>query len=183
MAERTRWQELVPLSSLVPSPKNPKLHSEGIQTSISRFGFIEPVVIDERTGQLISGHGRMEALQEAQGGGQGPPEGIEVQDGEWLVPVNRGWASKSDQEASAALVALNRYVELGGWDDQALADILQDLSAVPDGLEGIGYDQDEIAELLQTIPDFGAVDQDSQPRLDEAKRVICPQCGHEFSTR
>lgn len=155
VAERTRWQELVPLASLVPSPKNPKLHSEGIQTSISRFGFIEPVVIDERTGQLISGHGRMEALQEAQGAGQDPPEGIEVQAGEWLVPVNRGWASKNDQEASAALVALNRYVELGGWDDQALADILQDLSAVPDGLEGIGYDQDDLDQMLAALDEAG----------------------------
>lgn len=28
--------------------------------------------------------------------------------------------------------------------------------------------------------DFGPQDKDSQPRLDEKKKVTCPECGHEF---
>jgi len=30
-------------------------------------------------------------------------------------------------------------------------------------------------------PDFAPVDMSEQPRLDEKKRVTCPECGHEFA--
>ena len=30
-------------------------------------------------------------------------------------------------------------------------------------------------------PDFMPVDMSEQPRLDEKKRVTCPECGHEFA--
>jgi hypothetical protein len=30
-------------------------------------------------------------------------------------------------------------------------------------------------------PDFEPVDMSEQPRLDEKKRVTCPECGHEFA--
>lgn len=148
--------EYMPLSKLKSDPRNPKDHDIGeLMASISRFGFNDAVIIDERTQQLVSGHGRIEALRalEAQWkpleGGK-LPEGLKLEAGVWCVPVQRGWASKDDREASAFIVAANRLVELGGWVDPKLETILIDL-AQNDALEGIGYDAADVDALVASL--------------------------------
>jgi DNA modification methylase len=147
-----RRLELVPLDELERAPRNPKDHdAEGITASVKRFGYAEPVLIDERTGRLVAGHGRLDALAAMLGAGQAPPEGILERDGRWLVPVVRGWASRSDADAEAYLVASNRLTMAGGWDDQALGEVLADLAREPDGLVGVGYSDTEVAALLASL--------------------------------
>lgn len=145
--------ELLPLDSLVPNPRNPKLHANGnIEASINRFGMVEPVVVDRRTGFIISGHGRTETLRAMHDNGDPPPDGITVTaDGGWLVPVVTSWASTNDQEAAAALVALNQIGVLGGWDTRQLADILQSLTDDVDQFAVTGYTPADLALLLKTI--------------------------------
>lgn len=145
-----RWQEYLPLDDLQPNPANPKDHViEGIDGAMGRFGYIEPISIDERTGYLISGHGRRLSLLARRDAGTEPPEGVEVgDDGRWLVPVNRGWSSKDDGEARAALVALNRWVERGGWKRDELTDILESLSTSDDGLFGVGFESGDLNVML-----------------------------------
>ena len=43
-----------------------------------------------------------------------------------------GWSSRADTEAGAALIALNRTTELGGWVDEELIRLLTDLADQPD---------------------------------------------------
>ena len=44
------------LKKLRADPRNPKAHAaEAIEASVSRFGFVEPIVVDERTGFIASG--------------------------------------------------------------------------------------------------------------------------------
>jgi hypothetical protein len=149
MTTAARRLELVPLDELVPADRNPKLHDdEGIAASLDAFGFVEPVVLDERTGRLVVGHGRWEGLVAKRDGGAVPPEGIVVdKDGTWRVPVLRGWSSDSDDQAAAYLVAANRLTMAGGWDDEALAAVLEDLAA-SDMLDVTGFLLDDIAELI-----------------------------------
>ncbi|MEU8356488.1 hypothetical protein AB0C27_10810 [Nonomuraea sp. NPDC048882] len=46
------------------------------------------------------------------GESKSPPEGVKIgDDGVWLVPILRGWTSRSDAEAEAYLVAANRLTE------------------------------------------------------------------------
>ena len=53
--------EYVALADLKRHPRNPKDHDLGaISRSVNRFGFTAPVIIDERTGYLAAGHGRIE---------------------------------------------------------------------------------------------------------------------------
>lgn len=53
----------VPLAELREDPRNPKAHDHGaITASLERFSVIDPIVIDGRTGYIISGHGRRSAL-------------------------------------------------------------------------------------------------------------------------
>lgn len=136
--------EYVPLGALVRHEANPKAHDiDLVVASVRRFGFVDPVVIDERTGKLAAGHGRLTALERMRDHGDDPPAGIRREKGDWLVPQVTGWASASDSELDAALVALNRTTEAGGWDDRALLDILDRL------LEGVG-----VGALL-TDPPYG----------------------------
>lgn len=152
----SRQVEYLPLSELAENPKNPKNHElQTVGESISRFGMIDPIVRDERTGFLIAGHGRKNSLEALRNNGETPPEGVQVaEDGEWLVPVLTGWGSRSDTEANAALIALNRTTEIGGWDDEALAELLDELAEVEDGLEGVGYNDEELSELSERLEHF-----------------------------
>jgi ParB-like chromosome segregation protein Spo0J len=59
-----RWIDYVPLDEIAEAHRNPKLHDRrGIRASVTRFGFVEPITIDERTGRLVAGHGRLEQLR------------------------------------------------------------------------------------------------------------------------
>lgn len=146
-----RHIDYVPLSDVTEATRNPKGHDDIlIADSITTFGYIEPVQLDERTGRLIAGHGRLDNLRQMESKGGEPPDGIQVDDsGAWLLPVVRGWASRDDAHAEAALLTLNRGVERGGWNDAGVAAILQDLVEVEPGLVATaGYTDAELAILL-----------------------------------
>ncbi|MFE1270613.1 ParB N-terminal domain-containing protein [Streptomyces sp. NPDC058758] len=198
-----RYITYVPLTDLPADPANPKGHEiERVIASITDHGFVETVVADERTGMLIAGHGRREALIEMQIRGLPLPDGLLLDDdGGWLVPVTRGWASKDDRQARALLILLNRLPEAGGWLPGPLATILEDLAtADPDLLDSLCFTDDEMENLLrqvdpETLPqgpdgtsttdhddlysgDGGLADSGDD---DRATSTCCPACGHVFS--
>ena len=143
--------EYLSLSSLKPAKRNPKRHHiETVLASMLRFGYNVPMLLDERTGRLVAGHGRMEALKAAKASGQEPPDRIRVKDGHWLVPVIRGVAFTDDKEAEAYLLADNQTTIVGGWDDKELKEILASLEA-DGGLVGTGFEDlfQEQSELEQ----------------------------------
>ena len=87
----------LPLSRLARAPRNPKSHDlDVINDSIKRFGFVNRVVINEKTGRIVAGHGRIDTLQRAKTAGKQPPDRIFERDGDWFVPVLVGVAFASD---------------------------------------------------------------------------------------
>lgn len=180
-----RHIEYLPLAAIKPATKNPKAHDIGeITHSYKRNGFGEPPLLDERTGRLVAGHGRIETLVFLKKQGGDPPEGLRVDRGEWLVPVVRGWASKSDADAAAYLIGSNRLSELGGWDDPERDAMLVELSKLgEDALLGTGYDADDVDRILRDalpanaddvppIPDTSWVKRGDLFRLGE-HRLLC----------
>jgi len=153
MTDDQRRIEYLPLSQVRPASTNPKRHDkERIVRSVGRFGYVEPITMDERTGRLVAGHGRLDALAAMKSAGESPPSGIEVDDeGQWLVPVTRGWASRSDSEADAYLVASNQLVTAGGWDDDMLAELLSGVDQPTD----LGFDDSDLEGFLSRL---GATD-------------------------
>ena len=138
--------EYLPLADLARWPGNPKEHaSEAIAASISRFGFRDPLAIDETTGRLIAGHGRLSVLERAHASGQTAPQFVQVrEDGMWLIPVTRGGSFADESEASAYLIAHNRTSELGGWNEDLLAGMLGSLD---DSLRAVaGFDLDAFVQ-------------------------------------
>lgn len=155
--------EYLPLEGLAPDPRNPKNHDlVTLDQSVGRFGFVEPIVLDGRTQFILSGHGRVETLRAMQRRGEQPPEGIRLdKEGAWLAPVATGWSSRTDAEAAAALIAMNRTTELGGWVDESLLSLLEELSELgEEGFVGVGYGPHDIEDLTRYLDD-------SAPDLDE----------------
>lgn len=144
--------EYLPLDELMRWPGNPKEHAEGaIAASVQRFGFRDPLAIDEATGRLIAGHGRLTVLERAHAAGQDAPQFVQVrEDGMWLVPVTRGSRFESEAEASAYLIAHNRTTELGGWDDELLGTLLGTLD--DDLRAASGFDLDAFVQELTPEP-------------------------------
>ena len=147
--------EYSPLSEVLKWPRNPKRHDEPtLDASIERFGFNDPPTLDEGTGHLVEGHGRIESLERRKRSGAEPPGRVVVRkDGEWMVPIVRGVSFETELEAEAYLVAHNR-VGIDLWDDVVLAEVL---AAHEDSLEGLGFSSDDVAEILSGAPGFKTV--------------------------
>jgi DNA modification methylase len=164
MADGQMRIEYAPLESLRRHPRNPKLHSiDEIAASIDRHGFASPPIVDERTGLLAVGHGRLEALEARKRRGERPPDRVHLgAGGEWLVPVVRGVSFASDADLEAYLIGDNRLSELGGWDFEAQTTILADLAKVDDGLVGVGYDVSQVEAMVAEVNAglFHGVDED-----------------------
>lgn len=182
--------EYVRLDNVPPAFRNPKGHDKAhLRESIRVHGFADAGILDERTGRLVAGHGRTEELIDMRSDGERIPDGIMVdEDGMWLVPIQRGWASRNDAEAEAFIIRHNRLVEAGGWDDRMLAEMLHDVHAADaDLFDGMGVTSDELDKLLSTVdadrlgedpPDHDAGSVADMPA--RTRYVTCPSCYHEF---
>ena len=144
--------DYLPLDEMLSWPKNPKLHEvEQIEASMNRFGFTQPVMVDETSGRLVAGHGRLMTLKKIRDGGGSPPDRVKVDDsGAWLLPVLRGVGFANEEEGAAYVVADNRLSELGGWDDSLLAEILTTLRD-SNIIDGIGYSANDIDSLINSV--------------------------------
>jgi hypothetical protein len=138
---------------------------------------------------LVYGNGRTEALERMRREGKAPPRGIaKLQDGEWAVPVIFGVDAESRAAAVAFAVDHNNLTLLGGslgmsellaiWDEGRLLQILEE---TPDAGALLTSLQVADVEALLKGPAFEPVAEASQSRLDQKKKVACPECGHEFT--
>lgn len=153
MTTTSRRIEHLPLSAIPRAARNPKAHSlQPIRASIEKFGCTVAGVLDERTGRLVAGHGRLASLTAMQDDGVHPPEGVTADGDDWLVPIVRGWSSRSDAEAEAYLVADNRLSEVGGWDDRVLVEVLDEIADDnPDLLVLAGYSQTDLDDMIAAL--------------------------------
>ena len=86
MAEERLRIEYVPLSDLKQWERNPKDHDLGeLGISLARFGFVMPILVDERTQTIAAGHGRLDALIQRKAGGDEPPARVRLENGDWEV--------------------------------------------------------------------------------------------------
>lgn len=165
--------EYIPLTDIVEADINPKDHDIGqIYQSIKRFGFTQPIMMNENTGKLLAGHGRLQTLQQMKQGGEKVPARIKEKDGEWLVPVLKGISFEDDMEAQAYLIADNRLTELGGWNTGELVDTLQELVEGGFSLDGVGYDFDDLETMVTQIDDSGIFDVEVVPEADDDESSV-----------
>lgn len=171
--------EYVLLEDVARWPRNPKAHDLGlISASFDRFGYADPIILDETTGQLVAGHGRLETLQLKQESGERQPSRILTDsEGKWLVPVVRGVAFEDETEAEAFLLAHNQATIVGGWNQNELEEMLRDHTATAAGFGGMGWDPDMFASLTPQPPDLDALLSPEAPTQPEPEKA--PQKGKE----
>ena len=166
-------QEIVhkSIADLIPYANNARTHSESqiaqIAASIKEFGFTNPILIDGKSG-IIAGHGRLMAARKL---GMDTVPCIEL-------------SHLSDKQRKAYILADNRLAMNSGWDTQLLTLELKSLDDEGFDLEMLGFDADELRELMSDV-NFDPATEDEQGKLDELdpKWIICPKCGSEFDAR
>lgn len=145
----------IPISTIRPAAYNPRVDLrpgdpdyEKLRRSIDEFGFVEPLVWNERTGSLVGGHQRLKILR-----ARGDTE-VEVS----VVDLD------PDRE-KALNVALNKVQ--GAWDEEKLAVLLEELEAHGVDLALTGFDGEELEELLADRRGAGAEDAGDEDELPE----------------
>jgi DNA modification methylase len=128
--------ELVSINRLTSYRNNARMHSRKqireIAKSIERFGFVNPVLIDD-DGQVIAGHGRVAAAKL-----------LELA----AVPCVRV-SHLSETEKRAYILADNRLAEKAGWDREILAIELQALIDLDFEVELTGFQVGDIDLALE----------------------------------
>ncbi|MEG6521121.1 site-specific DNA-methyltransferase [Desulfotomaculum sp. 1211_IL3151] len=105
------------------------LEYEKLRRSIEEFGYIEPLVWNERTGNLVGGHQRFKIL-------------VSRGDNEFDVSV----VNLDEQKEKALNIALNKIS--GDWDNEKLVNVLKELESADFDIELTGFDTAEINALL-----------------------------------
>jgi DNA modification methylase len=151
--------EQVSIEALIPYARNSRTHSDAqvaqIAASIKEFGFTNPVLIDE-DGGIIAGHGRTLAARK-----------LELDE----VPCLR-LAYLSEAQKKAYIITDNKLALNAGWDDEMLKVELSELKDLDFDLSLIGFDADELANLLEPEQVEGLTDEDEVPELPETPVTV-----------
>lgn len=149
-----------PLSDIKRLPNNVKRHDlESIIESLSEFGMLDPIGVNDKTGNDYDGNGRADALEIMKERGMPPPKFVEVRRvkvegkmvNEWFVPTIAGASMDKWTEARAA-IGLNRTNEKGGIDEPLLAKVLNEMQErKASALRGTGYTDDDLRSLLLRV--------------------------------
>jgi DNA modification methylase len=125
--------ETKPLAELREAPYNPRQISdemlESLNASIGRFGLVEPVIWNRRSGNVVGGHQRLKVLS-AQG----------VQETDVVV------VDLAPEEERTLNLALNKIT--GDWDLPKLSAVLEELQLADADLNLTGFGQEEIGEIF-----------------------------------
>lgn len=161
----------IPVSKINPAPYNPRktLYPsdkayQDIKRSVEKFGLAEPLIWNEATGNLISGHQRFAVVVNEFG----------------YTEVDVVVLGLSPREERALNVAMNKIT--GEWDIPKLKDLLVELDDGSGDFEPTGYTSEELEKLVADQQRaFEPALLDDQGKLDEKNKVECPSCGHRFA--
>lgn len=162
MIVRCAYREMVDTDLLVPNPKNPNKHPNNqieLLAKIMRHqGWRSPIVVSNRSGFIVKGHGRLEAAK---------------LNGWKSAPVDRqDYANEADEYAD--MVADNKIAELSETDLSMVQTDVLDLGPEFD-IDLLGIPGFHIGPL-----NFEPGAEEDQGQLDQKKMATCPNCGEEF---
>jgi DNA modification methylase len=161
---------IVSIDDLATDPANLRVHDErgrsGIESSLKRFGPARSIVVDSK-GVVRAGNGTLEAARRA---GIIDVLVVDPEPGQ-LVAVRRSDWSAS--EATGYAIADNRLTDISAFDNSALADTLQALQTEDFDLDAIGFNQEELDELIGSLGDSGegAALDDGEAKIDQAAEL------------
>lgn len=192
----------VPIDRLLPAGYNPRMDLQAedeayksLEKSIDAFGYVAPIIWNERTGNVVGGHQRLKILL-AKG----------------YSEVEVSCIDLSEEDEKLLNLALNKIT--GRWDMDKLEELLNDIQDSGSDLLLSGFNQEELDDILTDIQEDSIMDffvekmddtssssmerqsenrsseQSSQPSQQEQepaeciqtegekpRRIQCPTCG------
>ena len=149
---------LRPLADITPYENNPRINDQAVDAvaeSIARFGFRQPIVVDE-AGVIICGHTRFKAATK-----------MALAE----VPVHVA-TDLTPEQIRAYRIADNRTAELSEWNMELLPLELADLQDAGLDWSLLGFDDRELQKMLDQGAKAGLTDPDAIPEPpDEATTV------------
>jgi DNA modification methylase len=145
------------IAELMPAPYNPRTISPealaGLRASVERFGLVEPVVWNRRTGHVVGGHQRLKALQAL---GESDTQVVVV--------------DLDELEEKALNVALNSPAIAGEFTAELHTLLAEIEAAMPDLADELRFDDlaAQMRHLLADLtPEDGLTDPDDVPEPPE----------------
>jgi len=148
-ATKTFDVELRPIDAIKPYEANPRINDDAVDAvaaSLTEFGFRQPIVIDA-DGVIIVGHTRWKAAKKL---------------GLAKVPVHVA-TDLPPEKVKAYRIADNQTATLAEWDMDLLPIELKDLQQAEYDLGLLGFDETELAKMLDGDVAEGLTDPDSVP--------------------
>jgi len=151
----------VSISEINPAPYNPRVDLkpgdpdyEKLKKSIKEFGYIDPVVWNSSSGNLVGGHQRYKILIE-----------------KGMTEVEVSVVDLPLEKEKALNIALNKIQ--GQWDQEKLATLIQELSTLPDfDVSLTGLDLPEISNLIDSLSPDKEDDFDFGGEVDNIEEPI-----------
>jgi DNA modification methylase len=145
----------IPIEKLNPAAYNPRKdlqpgdpEYEKLKRSIQEFGYVEPIVWNKRTGNIVGGHQRYKVLLDM-----------------GMSEVDCVVVDLDETKEKALNLALNKIQ--GDWDYLKLKDLLQELDTGEFDLELTGFDMGEIEDLMTQFHVPGEIIEDDVPEPPE----------------
>lgn len=164
------YDKLVDTYELIENPRNPNRHPEKqieiLAKLIKSQGFRRPIVVSNRSGFVIVGHGRLLAAKCL--GMENVP--VDYQDYE------------SEAKEWADMVADNKAAELSEFDNSVLSEMLQELEGFDEELFGMAQaDLDKIMGRVDRALQQNNTQEIDIGKFDDEKfEHTCPRCGFKF---
>jgi DNA modification methylase len=146
------------VEDLIPYVNNSRKHSDEqvaqISASIKEFGWTNPILIDG-TNSIIAGHGRLMAARKLK------------MDEVPTIELDH----LTDTQRKALVIADNKLALNADWDNALLTIELDELLKDGFALDILGFNQDELAALLEPEQVEGLTDEDAVPDVPEEPKT------------
>lgn len=171
--ESVRWPadriKRLKTDDLLHYARNARLHTndqiDQLAEAIKRFGFTNPVIVDE-AGEIIAGHGRVMAARRI---GLSEVPGVVISAGEW-----------SEDDKRAYRIWDNQSALLSEWSPEMLKIELSALKLAEFPLGLTGFDDKALVSYMAGV---NAKAPEQFPTVGEgiATEHSCPKCGYRWS--
>ena len=138
-----------PMNEILLWPRNPRRHAlDEISASLTRFNFNDPITIDETSGHLIEGHGRMKALEKRKADSATRHPSTSA----WMRAQANGWSPSCVASRSKTTSKRKRTCSRTIASPKSVTTTKQSspklLQAASKNLDGIGYNMSDVDKLL-----------------------------------
>lgn len=153
----------IPIEQLNPAKYNPRkdlqpgdAEYEKLLRSVEEFGYVEPIIWNKRTGNIVGGHQRFKVLKQL-----------------GFSEIDCVVVDMDEAREKALNIALNKIS--GDWDTAKLADVFRDIEQYGISLDITGFEAPEIDKLFQKLSrEDGKIVEDDFDAEAEAAQITEP---------